>query len=303
MRFFDSLQQMLVILFAIAAGCAANRLGYLGGETDGKLSKILLNFTMPAMILSSVICGDELPGPAQTLSVLRVALVFYALEFLFAMVVPRLLGGTAGQTGVWRFALSFPNVGYIGYPVTVALFGSGALFYAVILTLPFNMLSFTLGPLMLAGAGRFRWRQLLSPCVVASAAALAISLTGLRPPQLLGRCLDMVGQITTPLSLMVVGSLLSKIPLGKVLSSPRLWIVTCLRLLVLPLALFALLRSLGTDRTVLGVAVALMGMPAAVNGSMLCMEYGGDRETMAQATLLTTAASILTIPLLSVLVL
>lgn len=40
-------------------------------------------------------------------------------------------------------------------------------------------------------------------------------------------------------------------------------------------------------------------MPVAVNGSMLCLEYGGDKECMAQATLLTTAASILTIPLVA----
>ena len=85
-------------------------------------------------------------------------MVFYLLEAVFALVVPRFLPGTQGQKGVWRYALAFPNVGFIGYPVAVALFGDGALFYAAILALPFNLLSYSLGPLLLAGAARFRWQ-------------------------------------------------------------------------------------------------------------------------------------------------
>ena len=70
MNFFDVLGEMLVILFAIVAGFAARRLGWLGGKTDQKLSKLLLNITMPAMILASVITGDELPEVSVILSVL-----------------------------------------------------------------------------------------------------------------------------------------------------------------------------------------------------------------------------------------
>ena len=54
---------------------------------------------------------------------------------------------------------------------------------------------------------------------------------------------------------------------------------------------------------VLGIAVSQMAMPVAVNGTLLSMEYGGDTECMAQITFLTTAASILTIPIVAVLLL
>ena len=61
MNFWDVFGEMLVILFAIAAGYGAHRLGYLGGEIDQKISKLLLNITMPAMIVAAVITGEELP--------------------------------------------------------------------------------------------------------------------------------------------------------------------------------------------------------------------------------------------------
>lgn len=303
MNFFDVLGEMLVILFAIVAGFAARRLGWLGGETDQKLSKLLLNITMPAMILASVITGDELPEVSVILSVLEVGVAFYALALLFAYVVPRFLPGTPGQKGVWRYALAFPNVAFIGYPVAVALFGPQALFYAVILVMPFNLLSYSLGPLMLAGAGRFRWQQLLSPCIVASVAALVLALTRLRPPVLVGEMLSFVGDITVPLSLLMVGSFLADIPAGEVFRSGKLWVLAALRLLVLPVILWVILQAMGIQELVLGIAVTQMAMPVAVNGTLLSMEYGGDTTCMAQITFLTTLGSILTIPVIAALLL
>ena len=97
----------------------------------------------------------------------------------------------------------------------------------------------------------------------------------------------------------VVGSLLAGLPMGQVFRSPRLWCLSVLRLLVLPGALFVVLRAVGTEPVLTGIAVTEMAMPVAINGSMLSMEHGGDTECMAQATLLTTAASIITIPLIT----
>ena len=299
MSFIDTLAEMLVIL----CGYAANRLGYMGGETDKNISKVLLNVTVPSMILGTVCTGDTLPEASVVLGVLGVAVVFYLLEFAFALAVPPLLGGTPGQKGVWRYTLAFPNVGFIGYPVAVALFGPGALFYAVILVLPFNLLSFTLGPLMLTGARRFSLRQMFSPCVVSSILALILALARVQPPARVGEALNFVGDITVPLSLMFVGSTLAGLPLGRLLSSLRLWILTAVRLLVLPMALYPILRALGTDPLIMGIAITQMAMPAAVNGSLLCMEYGGDAECMAQITFVSTLASIITIPIIAALLL
>lgn len=299
MNFFDVLEEMLVILFAIAAGYVANHLGYLGGETDQKLSKLILNITMPAMIVAAVITGEELPEISVILSILEVGVVFYVLEFALVLTVPKLLPGTAGERGVYRYTLAFPNVGFIGYPVAVALYGDGALFYAAILALPFNLLSYSLGPLMLAGAARFRWRQLLSPCIVASVLGLVLALTRLRPPAIVGEMLDFVGDITVPLSLLVVGSLLAHMSPGKVLRSPKLWVLSVLRLLVMPALLCLVLHGMHIEAMVLGIAVSQMGMPVAVNGTLLSMEYGGDTEAMAQVTFLTTLGAIITIPVLA----
>ena len=302
MNFFDVFSEMLVILFCMATGVLAHKLGYLGGGTDQRLCRLILGITMPCVILGSVSSGDTLPSAGEILSILKVAVVFYGLGFLAAAFMPRLLGGTAKQQGVWRYCLVFSNMAFIGYPVSVALFGQEALFYAVILVLPFNLLSFSLGPLMLAGQAKFRWQQLTSPCTIAAVVALVVALCHLNIPALAGECLNFVGSLTTPLSLLVVGSLLADLPFGQAFTSLRLWILTALRLLILPAVLWLVLKWTGIGTPLVNdVAVILMATPAALNGSMLAMEYGGDTECMAQSIFLTTLMSILTIPVLAAL--
>lgn len=299
MDFIASLAKMSVVLAAIAAGYLANKLGYLGGEVDRKLTKVILNITMPAMTLGAVATSAELPGTRELVKMLEGVAVFYGMALLLAMLLPRLIGGTKAQQSVWRFALSFPNIGFIGIPVVTAFFGPEAMIYVVILMLPFNVLTFTLGPVMLSGGFRnFSVRKLLTPAVVASVAALLMTLFRLRFPIQVGECLNIVGDITAPLSLMVIGSILAGLPIGRVFASPRLWALTVLRLIALPVLLRVLLQPLGMEEMALSVAVVEMAMPVAANGSMLCMEYGGDMECIAQATFLTTLLSMVTVPLM-----
>ena len=299
MSFLDTFEQMLVLLVAIIAGYAANKRGFLGGETDKKITDLLLNFVTPSLILASVLTSEDLPGLREILSVMEVAAVYYAVSFTFVWLGARLLGGTPAQRGVWRFSMAFSNVGFIGYPVAMALYGPKGLFYAVILALPFNLLSFTLGPLMLGGGARFHWKQLFTPCIIASVLSLVLALTRLQPPAVITESLDFLGSIAIPLSLVLVGSLLAPLPVREMLGTPRIWCLTVLRLLVMPLVLFVILRATGlSNEMVRGIAVVQMGMPVAVTGSLLCMQCSGDAQTMAQSTFLTTLASIVSIPLL-----
>lgn len=304
MEFIASLSKMSMVLVAIAAGYLANKLHIMGGETDQKFTKLILTITMPAMALGAVATSEELPDLAELLGLLEVTVIFYGLSFLLAAILPRFLGGTRSQQSVWRFAISFSNVGFIGIPVATAFFGETGMLYAVILMLPFNLLSFALGPLMLTGGFRnFSWKKLCNPAVVSALVALVMTLLRLHPPMVVGECLEFVGDMTPPLSLLVIGSSLAGLPLGQVFVSARLWGLAAIRLVVLPLLLYGILKAVNLEGLALGVSVLQIAMPVAANGTMLAMEYGGDAESMAQSTFLTTLCSMLTVPLLATLLL
>jgi len=299
MSFLDTLNQMLVILFAVAMGYLAHRLGYLGGAVNQKLSKIIIHIGIPALTLAAVMNNSDGPGLEEIKGVLWTMAAFYGLSFGLAMILPRFIGGEKLQQGVWRFSMVFSNAAFVGYPVVEGLFGAEGLFYAVIIVLPMTLFNFTLAPLMISGTLRFDWRKMVTPGTICAVLALAMTLTGWRPPAIVGEMMDMVGDITIPLSLLVLGSMLAAMPTGSVFSSVRLWVLSGVRLFLMPAVLALVLGALGTDRLLMSVAVIQMAMPVAVNGSMMCMEFGGDAQTMAKGIFLSTVLCILTIPIVA----
>jgi len=299
MIFLDTLNQMLVILFAVAMGYLAHRLGYLGGAVNQKLSKIIIHIGIPALTLAAVMNNSDGPGLEEIKGVLWTMAAFYGLSFGLAMILPRFIGGEKLQQGVWRFSMVFSNAAFVGYPVVEGLFGAEGLFYAVIIVLPMTLFNFTLAPLMISGTLRFDWRKMVTPGTICAVLALAMTLTGWRPPAIVGEMMDMVGDITIPLSLLVLGSMLAAMPTGSVFSSVRLWVLSGVRLFLMPAVLALVLGALGTDRLLMSVAVIQMAMPVAVNGSMMCMEFGGDAQTMAKGIFLSTVLCILTIPIVA----
>ena len=129
------------------------------------------------------------------------------------------------------------------------------------------------------------YQYLLTLCLIlASTKVLSIATGRLQLPQ-------------------VVGSLLAGLPMKQMLGGARVWVLSAVRLLVMPAALWLVLRNLAMDPLVMGIAVTQMAMPTAINGTILCMAYGGDSEAMAQITFMTTLASIVTIPLVAAMLL
>ena len=301
MSFFDTLNQMLVILFAVALGYVAHRLGYLGGEINQKLSKIVIHIGIPALTLAAVMNNSDGPGLDEIRGVLLAVAAFYILSLACALVLAPIIGGEKLHRGVWRFSMTFSNAAFVGYPVVEGLFGQEGLFYAVIIVLPMTLLNFTIAPLMLVGTLRFDWRKMVTPGSVCAVLALAMTFTGWRPPAMVGEMMDMVGDITIPLSLLVLGSMLASMPARSIFGSWRLWTISGFRLLILPAVMSLILHQLSADALIAGVAVAQMSMPVSVNGSMMCLDADGDVETMARSIFLTTVLSMVSIPICSVL--
>jgi len=303
LSFLDTFLEMAVIFFGITMGYVGNKLHILGGDMDQKLSKLLVNLIVPCLLVGSVASAKSFPTGEDLADLLWVTLLFYVMQIVVALVLARVVGGTTEQIGVWRYSMMFSNTIFIGYPVLVALMGKEILLYAGILVMPANVMAYTLGPLLLTGAMRFRWQQMVSPCVVASVTALVMALGQIRLPVLVGECLNFLGDTTTPLSLLLVGSLLAGMSARQIFAVPRLWIVTMLRLIAIPFLFWLMLRGMPLKQDIVDMAVIILAMPVSMSAPMICMEFGGDVDCMTKMTFLSTVVSIFTIPLMAALLL
>ena len=207
------------------------------------------------------------------------------------------------RRGLLRFMISFGNVTFIGFPVLLSIFDERAIFYGAVLTIPFNLLIFTVGVEFIAGTGNikaaFRPRMLLSPCVVAAVLAAVLALFKVETPAEVGEFCHLLGDMTIPCALLIIGSSLSRIPVRDMMGNRFVYTMSAIRLLLLPLLVLGLFRLMGFDPYVTNVAAVLSGMPVAANGIMFCIRYGKDDRLMAQGIFLSTLFSIFSIPLLS----
>lgn len=307
MSFASIFLTMAKLFLLLVAGFAAHRLGAVPEETQTVLTRLIVNITLPAMILSSVLSNDDLPGPETILELFGMSLAFYAVSILLAFALVWVLRVRAEDRGVYACLLIFTNTGFIGYPVVRAIFGETAVFYTAVYTIPFSAIVFTLGVWLLSRdaahrgtvtSHRFSGKDLVSPALVACLLAVVIALTGFRAPEVVTDCISMLGDITTPGSLLVIGIMIAKQPLKQMLGSGRIYLMTALRLVVLPVLIFLLFRLVVRDELILGITIIMAGMPCATIIPMICGEYGGNETVAVQGIFITTVLSIVTIPLL-----
>lgn len=294
--------QMLMIFGIVLVGLFAAKRNLWAGDLDRKLSIFIMNISMPALILASVMGKDLAFENSELISLAVVAVVNYIVLIGLAYLIPHLFKVNKARLGISRFMLAFGNVSFIGYPVCDAVFGSKAVFCASVLNIPFNLLVFTIGVSFINGGkakSAFSPRLILSPCVVASLIAVVIAVARIQMPTPVGECFHLLGDLTTPCALLIIGSSLSHIPVRDMLGNRFVYSMTLLRLFILPLAVGGVLALMGVNPFVSDVAVVLSAMPVATNGIMLCLQYGKDERVMTQGLFFTTLLSVISIPLVA----
>lgn len=306
-QFVQVFSQMAMLFLIVAAGYAAKKVGWMDDGIDRGLSKLVLTVPLPAMILAATLDAESVPSLEQLGSGFVFSLVCYVIMIIAAFALTFILRIHRGNQGVFRYMMLFGNVGFIGYPVCSAIFGSESLIYVSIFQIPFNLLCFTLGIWFIAQDNdygvkvKFSLKNFLSPCFVCCFAAVILTLLGVHSVPVLGETLSTLGSMTTPASLLIIGSSLANLPLKELIGGGKLWISSFSRLLVIPAAIWFVLHFFVSDPVLLGTLIVLCGMPVATNGTMFCYEYGGNAKTMAQATFITTVFSLVTIPVLMML--
>ena len=294
---------VMVTLFAIViVGFIAGKLGYMGGDFDKRLSSLVVDITCPALILSSTMSG-QLPDREMILPLLLISLLTYILLTGVALLVPRWLTKRRDDEGVVGFALMFGNVGFIGYPVVASIFGHEAVFYAAVLNVVNTFAVFTIGVMLIMGgrgAYTFRMKVLWSTPMLAAYMAILIVALGIGDvPRVISQPLTLIGQITVPAALLIIGSSMSHLSARTMLGNSTVYTTTVFRLALLPLALFFLFSALGFRQLVVNINTVVIAMPVATYGTILCLKHGRDTTLITEVTFITTLLSVITIPLVA----
>ena len=299
----QNLEVMVMLFTMVILGYTACKLGYMGDKFDKKLSSIVVDITCPLLVLSSVM-GDEIPDRSLILPLVGVGFLTYIILLVFGFWVPRFISKNHDDQGMIGFSLMFANVGFIGYPIVASIFGPNAVFYAALLNVPNTFFIFTAGVMLVKGEysiRQFNPKVLLSPALIGAFIAALLVAFGVHTPEMIARPITMVGNITVPAALMIIGSSMARLPLREIIGSGKVYATSFLRLVIVPLSVYFLFRLCGVNTLINNINTVVIAMPVASFGTMFCMKYGRNPSLMTEATFITTLFSIITIPLITLL--
>lgn len=310
----EIISTMVKLLATLAIGFILNKTGIIDERTNQKLSQLIIQVTNPLLIISSLSSAQG-ESMDKILSLLLIGIVLYMIMPLLGYGTARLFKVSIDQRGVYAGALIFSNSGFMAFPILQALYGNSAIFYTSILHMPFNLLFFTFQMqwmLKLAPKDDFvsictkntfgqRLRNILNNGVIAVILTLFLFFTGFSLPQPLQDTASFIGNITMPLSMLIIGSSVASYALISALKERKILIFTAIRLIFLPIIAFLIFAPIVSDPALLGIIVITIGMPVASILAMAAAPYNNQRKIAALLVGFSTLCSMVTIPIIIIL--
>lgn len=320
------LQQMIMIFILIGIGILLYKKKMLSEMTSKQISGIIVNVTNPALL----ICSAFQEGPKVSLQELGIALgiylIVYALLIIASFLIPRILRVPNMYHYAYQMLTIFGNVGFIGIPLASAVLGSESLIFVSIYNLIFNILIYTFGISLLERAearqlkgsekqtsqrgqstapvnsGRTtspRWKKLVNAGTISAAATIIFYLGNFHVPTIVSSTLTYMGQATTLLSMLVLGTSVAQMAPKEIFSHPKLYGFTLLRQILVPIGCILLFRPFIQSPLILNTMALMLAVPAANMPLMLSKQLHVETDTISQGIILTTILSLGTIPIVS----
>lgn len=306
------LGQMVVLFAMMAAGYIACKKGVLDNETSGRLSKLVVNVFNPLLIVNSVMSPLENVSGERMMMNLLLVVIYFAILLVCGLVTILVLHPAGHQRSLYLMMMLFSNVGFMGIPVVQSIYGKTAVVYVALYVLGYNVLLYTLGAYLAErSAVQYRGREvpgqgsvlqsirkILNPGVIASLAAILILALKLQIPAFVGTFCDYMGNMTIPLSMMLIGSSVAQMGLKESLGDLRMYVFLLLKMIAFPVLVLLIFRRFAIDSVLFGIFILELGMPVGNVVALIAREKGTDSELCSRGIVLSTLVSIITIPLL-----
>ncbi|MCX7615612.1 MAG: AEC family transporter [Clostridiales bacterium] len=295
------ISQMLILFGVIIVGYITGKLNILDLAANKVIARLINMVTLPALILSSAISGNSMASTGKLFFILFLSLLTYAFYIAVSIFLPKLFRISEKDIGLYRFMLIFGNVGFMGIPVISAIFGKDAVLYVAVFNLPFNLLVFSVGLLLITGGEktRFSWRLFTAPGSIAAVLSIIIFSMHITFPAVVIKITSLIGSITTPAAMLIIGSALAFMPVKDIFSDGKVYFLSFIKLIILPMLLWMILRLFVHDQIILGIVIVVAAMPVATLTSILSYEYNGDQLLAARGIFISTLISVFTIPLIA----
>ena len=289
--------QMLLFLYMLC-GFTVSRLNLIRDSNRSALVRLLLDVAMPMMVLNAFNKPTTREQILSSLLVIAISLAACVVTGLLGLLLWR--NQPDNKRKVLMYASMFSNSGNAGLPIINLVFGPTGVFYASMYLLPPRILQWTVGLGFFVRPEKGGWVRnvLLNPMVVVVYIGLFLMATGWQIPGVLGTAVANLGNMTSPLSMILIGATLAHMDWKKLLDKTVL-LISFLRLFAFPMLFAVLLKLMQADAMAMNICVILLAMPVASNTAAMAECYGGDYVFASACVSVSTLLSVVTVPVIT----
>lgn len=297
--FTQMIQLQMQILLMLGIGFFLRKKEIVTVEIRKGLSALLINVVLPCTVILSFMNDSILNS--DLLMTCLLAVVISAIIQTVSIIASKFLFNRYEKmdANVLTYGMIVSNSAFIGIPIIQSIYGSEAVMFASVFQIPIIVTMWTIGLALFKPIDHKHALKsvIRNPSVVAVLIGFIIMLTGIKFPIFITKTISSIASCTTAISMFVVGSILADIEWNNLLDKKVLFFCS-IRLIEYPFIVFIVLTFVNAPTLIKAIAVIMTGMPAGSTAAILAEQYGCDAKFAAKLILVSTALSVITIPIL-----
>ena len=296
-------EKVFTLFLILFAGIYARKINILDQAATKKLSALLLNITQPLMIITSFQMEFDVGKLKEGAGIFALSAAIHIITAAGVLLFFKPVRDFE-QRKVYRMCTLFGNVGFLGFPVLSIVFGDNTgVFYGAFYNMFFNMFIWTYGVFLMSQKEDARNKIKLPLKKIIFNAGMLSSLTGIimfvlriRTPPFLLNSMELLGGMTFPLAMVIIGSLIYDIKFKDVLADKKIYYFMFVKLIALPVLVLLAGRLLNLPRLFVYMGALMSAMPSAAMAAIFAETYESDAKSGAAAVGTSTLFSVITIP-------
>lgn len=304
MAVINGIQGALTIALMLFVGYMLAKIGWLDERTNGVFSKILMNVSIPGLMVSNLMENYDRDKLLNSGTGLLIAFGTILISLIAGTIISHIINVNKKRTGIFKIMFAFSNTMYIGLPVNLALFGEKGVPYVLLYYLANTSLFWTIGNYLIrrdtSGDISFftkeSMKKVFSIPLLTFFVTIPFILLDIKLPPFLMNTFKYMGNLSTPMSMLMIGTIIYSMGFKKIKFDRDMVFVMVGRFLVTPLLVVLSLRFFTVPNLMSKVFIIQSSMPVMAQTVVSARAYDGDYNYAASAVTVSTLLSLLFIP-------
>ena len=290
--------QTLVLFTFIAIGYGFKKSGKVSKDFNKGLSNLLVYTFLPFLTFGSMADNFKLEVLADKAKLILISTGILCGFIILAFVFSRVFAKNKMTRDIYLYSFTFPNSGYIGNPLVLAIFGELMLFDFVVFCIPFFIVTYTFGVYILNPNRSFSFKNLINPILVSLLLGMLVGVLNIKLPTVAETIIDTGANCMAPAAMILTGIVFASNDLKRMVSNLRVYIACTIKMVLIPMIAVLIIVAAKVPENVAILVITMLSLPTGLNSIVFPEAYGGDSQTGAQLCFTSTLTCLIFIPVI-----